>query len=52
MTAAICKACIQACDACGAECDKYPDMKPMQACAQSCKVCAKACQDMLKALQA
>src|SRR5689334_18581797 len=30
MTAAICEACATACDACGAECVKYPDMKPMK----------------------
>ncbi len=48
LSAAICEACAKACDACGAECGKSPDMKPMKVCAQSCAVCAKACREMFK----
>jgi len=48
MSAAICAACAKACDACGAECRKWPAMEPMKYCAQSCSDCAKACREMLK----
>jgi hypothetical protein len=51
MTAAICEACRIACDACGKECQKYPNMKPMADCAKSCAVCSKACQEMIAALK-
>ena len=50
-TSAICTACAQACDACGADCRKYPDMKPMKDCAASCAVCEKACREMIQALK-
>lgn len=52
MSAAVCEACAMACDACGAECAKYPDMATMKACAVSCAVCAKACRTMIAKLKA
>jgi hypothetical protein len=47
LTNTICEACANACDACGAECAKYPTMKTMMDCVKSCKACAKACRDMI-----
>jgi hypothetical protein len=52
LAAVICQACIKACNTCGAECGKYPNMKEMKDCAQSCKVCVQACQEMVAALKA
>jgi hypothetical protein len=46
---AMCEACANACDGCGAECAKYPHDEHMSRCAQACKDCAKACRDMVKA---
>jgi hypothetical protein len=50
LSKAICEACAKACDACGAECKKYPDMAEMAACAKSCAICAKACREMIAAI--
>jgi hypothetical protein len=44
---AACKACLEACAACDAECKKYPKMKPMADCAKSCEACEKACKEMV-----
>jgi hypothetical protein len=49
-TVAICEACAKSCDACGAECGKYPTMKEMKDCAQTCAVCSKICREMVKTL--
>jgi hypothetical protein len=45
--ATACKACMDACAACGAECKKYPKMKPMADCAKACDACEKACREMI-----
>ncbi len=49
MTVEVCKACLTACAACGKECAKYPNMRPMSDCAKSCAACGKACQEMIDA---
>ncbi len=45
----MCAACAKACDACEAQCAKFPHDEHMAKCAQECKDCAKACRDMLRA---
>jgi hypothetical protein len=45
----ICKACAEACNRCGKECDKFPNDPMMKKCAEICKSCEKACRDMLDA---
>jgi hypothetical protein len=45
----ICKACAEACNRCGKECDKFPNDPMMKKCADACKACEKACRDMLDA---
>jgi hypothetical protein len=47
MSKSICEACVKACEACGAECNKYPTMKQMKECADSCAKCAAACKEMI-----
>jgi hypothetical protein len=47
--AAAAEACRKSCEACGAECRKYPNMAPMAACAKACATCAKACADLVAA---
>jgi len=44
----ICKACAEACDRCGATCEKFPDDEHMKKCAQECRKCEKACKEMLQ----
>ncbi len=51
LSVAVCTACAEACEKCGAECGKYPDMTEMKACAVSCDVCAKACRTMIAQLK-
>lgn len=46
---AICKACAEACNRCGKECEKFPNDPMMKKCADACKACEKACRDMLDA---
>jgi hypothetical protein len=46
----ICECCAAACDQCGAACEKFPDDKHMQACAEECRKCEKACKAMVKHL--
>ena len=43
-----CEASAKASDACAAECEKFPDMPEMKACAESCKKCAASCREMVK----
>jgi len=45
----LCKACAEACNRCGKECDKFPHDPMMKKCADQCKACEKACRDMLDA---
>ncbi len=49
MSVAIVEACLKACEACGAECGKSPEMAPMAACAKSCAECAATCRELIKA---
>jgi hypothetical protein len=42
------RACVEACESCGAECEKHgPKMEHCRICAEACRRCAKACQDLL-----
>lgn len=43
----ICKACAEACQRCGAECDKFKEMPVMKQCADECRRCEKECREML-----
>lgn len=44
----ICTSCADACAACGAECEKFPNDAHMKACAEECRRCEKACRAMGK----
>ena len=44
----ICECCTKACDQCGTACEKFPDDKHMQACAEECRKCEKSCRAMVK----
>ena len=44
----VCEACAKACDACGAECKKFPSDEHMKRCADACKDCAAACREMVR----
>ena len=44
----MCKACAEACDRCGKECEQVPADAHMKQCAEECRKCAKACRDMLQ----
>lgn len=47
------QACIAACRACGAECDRHAQgmgMEHCRVCAESCRRCAEACERLLAAL--
>jgi hypothetical protein len=50
MSAAMCRACVTACDSCAAECGKYPAMTKMKQCVEACNKCSSACRAMLKAM--
>jgi len=42
------RACVEACERCGAECEKHsPKMEHCRICAEACRRCARACQDLL-----
>lgn len=43
-----CEATAKAADACAAECERFPDMPEMKACAAKCRECAKSCREMAK----
>lgn len=43
---AICKACVDVCERCQAECDKY-QMAYCAACAEACRKCAAACRALI-----
>jgi len=45
----ICKACADACNRCGKECDRFPTDPMMKKCADVCKACEKDCRDMIEA---
>jgi hypothetical protein len=45
--AVICKACIDACNLCAKECEKFPDDKHMKECAEACRKCEKECKEMV-----
>lgn len=51
LSVATCTACAEACDRCGAECGKHPDMAEMKQCAESCARCSKACRAMITKLK-
>jgi hypothetical protein len=51
MARAACQACVQSCKACGMECGKYPQMKPMRDCARACAACATVCQRMVDSIK-
>ncbi len=42
-----CAACAHACQACGAECDKFKDAE-LKECARACHDCVASCQAMIK----
>ena len=49
------QACLAACQACGAECERHVrdmDMRHCAVCAQSCRRCEEACQALLSAMPA
>ena len=39
------RSCADICDACAAECEKFPDSEDMMRCARVCRECAGACRD-------
>ena len=42
------RACIQACETCGTECEKHaPHMEHCRVCAEACRRCAEACRALL-----
>ena len=42
------RACVQACESCGAICEKHgEDMEHCRVCAEACRRCAQACQALL-----
>ncbi|MCY1061586.1 four-helix bundle copper-binding protein [Nannocystis sp. SCPEA4] len=43
----LCQLCADVCDACGAECAKYP-VAHCQQCAEACKSCADECREMAR----
>lgn len=45
------QACVQACRACGAECERHAGhMEHCRVCAAACRACEQACQELLAAL--
>jgi hypothetical protein len=43
-----CEGCAQACQVCGAECDKFKDAE-LKECARACHDCVASCRAMIKA---
>lgn len=51
LTRAQLQACIEACRACGNECDQHAEhMEHCRVCAESCRRCEEACQELLSAM--
>ncbi len=47
------QACVQACRACGAECESHAGhMEHCRICAEACRACEQKCEDLLAALPA
>ena len=44
----LCAVCADICEACAAECGKYPDMETMRNCSEACRRCAKTCREVAK----
>jgi hypothetical protein len=44
----LCAVCADICEACAAECGRYPDMETMRQCAEACRRCAKTCREVAK----
>lgn len=40
------KECVEVCDACAEECEKYSDMEHCKKCAEVCRHCAEECSEM------
>jgi len=47
LTSVVCDACMKACDACGEECGKSPNMAPMAECKKACNACSAACRALI-----
>jgi hypothetical protein len=43
----ICKACADACAACGKNCEQFPDDEHMAQCAKVCRECEQECREMV-----
>jgi hypothetical protein len=41
----MCRVCVEICDACGVECEKY-EQEHCQRCAEACRRCAAECRQM------
>lgn len=43
---ALCMVCVEVCNACATECEKYPQMEHCIKCAAVCRKCAEECMAM------
>ena len=44
-TAIFLKLCLEMCERCAAECEKYPEMEHCKKCAEACRKCAEMCKE-------
>ena len=49
LAAAACEAAVEACYACAAECERFPGVPEMTACAAACRVFAACCREVTEA---
>ncbi len=50
ITRTVLTACIQACEACGDECERHSSMQHCAICAEACRRCERACRAVMAAL--